>query len=603
MGSILVKSLRLIPAADRKKLAVVTVAQTSLGLLDLAAVVFLGALGALAVAGVQSKSSGNKVTLFLNFLHLENLSFQSQVGFFGLIAATLFILRTFLSVVISKRVLRFLGIQGAKISSEVFRLLLTEQLIKIQKRSSQELLYTITVGVETITLGVLATGVSLIADVSLALILGAGLFVLDPIVAAISLLLFSIVGFFLYKQLHEKARNLGSIQTGLNIRSAQVIFQAIDTYRESFVRNTRAYYADNFRNIRFELSSVNAELKFMPNLSKYVIETAVIVGALLVSAVQFIRLDASHAIATLTVFLAAGARIAPAILRLQQGSILVRSSLGSATTTLDLIEELQTIKTQLPKSSGFSNSHFGFKGSVSVRNVSMSYLENSNEVLSQISLEVKEGSFIALVGESGAGKSSLVDVILGITKPNSGIIEIGGYSPAQAIQKWPGSIAYVPQDIRIINGTIEQNIALGFSAQNYDADSIRNALKIAQLDEFVSTLPEGILTEVGENGSKLSGGQRQRLGIARAFFTNPKLVIMDEATSSLDGITELSVSDSIQNMKGRVTLVLVAHRLATVRNADCVIYMKNGRIEARGTFSEVRSSVPDFEIQAQLMGL
>ena len=187
--------------------------------------------------------------------------------------------------------------------------------------------------------------------------------------------------------------------------------------------------------------------------------------------------------------------------------------------------------------------------------------------------------------------------------PDSGQVLLSNVSPLDAINKWPGAIAYVPQDVTISNVTFRENISLGYKQDKNNDYLIWEALKISQLEEMVKDLPEGLDTIVGERGSNISGGQRQRLGIARAMFTKPKLLVLDEATSSLDGQTEADISNAIQNLKGNVTTVMIAHRLSTVRNADKVVYMESGSILAVGSFEEVRSKVLDFDRQAQLMGL
>jgi ABC-type multidrug transport system fused ATPase/permease subunit len=176
-------------------------------------------------------------------------------------------------------------------------------------------------------------------------------------------------------------------------------------------------------------------------------------------------------------------------------------------------------------------------------------------------------------------------------------------SSMDAIARWPGAISYVPQDVLIVDGTIRHNVALGFPASALADDQIMSAIKDSALGEFVNSLPNGLDTEVGEAGAKLSGGQRQRLGIARALYTNPKLLVLDEATSALDGETESLVTESIQNLRGKVSVVMRAHRLSTVRNADVVIYMQSGRVQAVGTFEDVRKQIPNFDHQANLMGL
>jgi ABC-type multidrug transport system fused ATPase/permease subunit len=182
-------------------------------------------------------------------------------------------------------------------------------------------------------------------------------------------------------------------------------------------------------------------------------------------------------------------------------------------------------------------------------------------------------------------------------------VKISGLSPSDAITAWPGAISYVPQDILILDGTIRENVALGYPMEIVSDEDVWAALGNALLSEFVNALPKKLDSHVGDRGVNLSGGQRQRLGIARALFTKPKLLILDEATSSLDGKTESAVSQAIQAMHGEVTVITIAHRLSTVKNADRVFYLENGHLVAKGTFLEVRKLVPDFDEQAKLMGL
>ena len=186
---------------------------------------------------------------------------------------------------------------------------------------------------------------------------------------------------------------------------------------------------------------------------------------------------------------------------------------------------------------------------------------------------------------------------------DTGLVSIAGKLPLEAIATWPGSISYVPQDVTISNGTFRENVGLGYPVEVATDELVWSALEVAQLADFVRKLPQGLDTPVGERGTKISGGQRQRLGIARAMFTQPKLLVLDEATSSLDGQTEADISGAIQSLKGSVTVIMIAHRLSTVRNADQVVYMEKGKILAKGTFEEVRAAVPDFDSQAKLMGL
>ena len=244
-----------------------------------------------------------------------------------------------------------------------------------------------------------------------------------------------------------------------------------------------------------------------------------------------------------------------------------------------------------------------FSGTIKVSGISLRYPEKSRFALHDVNLEIAQGESVAIVGPSGAGKTSLVDVLLGILPVNSGEVLISGIPTLDAISKWPGAIAYVPQNVTIWDTSLMKNLTVGYPEDFTDVDSIWDALEIAQLSDFVKTLPNGLNTNVGERGAKISGGQRQRLGIARALYTRPKLLILDEATSSLDGQSEFDLSNSIQKLKGSVTVVMIAHRLSSVRFVDKVVYMEDGEIKALGDFNSVRRLIPNFEKQASLMGL
>ena len=592
-----------LPKSDRQKIFLVVILQILMSFLDLLGVAIIGVLGALAVTGVQSTQPGNTVATILDLLNLSDRTFQEQAAFLGVAAAVILISRTLASVIFTRKTLFFLSRRGAVLTTNLVSKLLSRPLLEIQQRTTQDTVYALTSGVNAITLGVLGAGVVLISDFSLLLVMTTGLFVVDPLIATLSILTFSIIGILIYRLMHRRAEFLGREEAILAVKSSEAIIEVLTSYREAVVRNRREYYSREIGKKRWKNAEVLAELAFMPNISKYVIETTVVLGALVISAVQFILQDAAQAIATLAVFLAAGTRIAPAVMRIQQGAIQIKSSLGVAAPTLLLIKDLETAKV-LPEISDFVPlTHTGFIAEIKLSNVSLKYKGNSKSALQDVSLEIPAGLSVAIVGSSGAGKTSLVDVILGIIKPDGGIVEISGHGPIDAISKWPGAIGYVPQDVIIANGTIRENVALGYPPTEAGDEIVTRALKTAQLENLVNSHVEGSDTQVGERGAKISGGQRQRLGIARALLTNPKLLVLDGATSALDGETEAAIASAIHALKGSVTIVMIAHRLSTVRQADLVVYLAEGRIQAIGTFDEVREQVPEFDSQAKLMGL
>ena len=597
------RAIKVLSKSEQKKVAIVVLIQISLGILDLIGVALIGVLGALAVNGIQSRPAGENVSKILELFGIAHAEFQTQAAVLGGIATLVLVFRTACSVFFIRKILFFLSRRGASISANLVSKLLSQSILFVQLRSSQEIVYAITTGVHVITLGILGTLVGLISDLALLIIMAAGLFIVDLTIAISTFIVFSIIGLIMYWSTQRRAEILGEETARLNVESNEKILEVLFSYREAVVKNRRNYYSKAIGKVRLELADTVAETTFLPNISKYVIETALVLSALGISSVQFLLQDAAHAVATLSIFLAAGTRIAPAVLRVQQSALTIRSSSGAAGPALDLIESMNDLN-ELDEALDYVEvEHLGFVPEIRIQNVSFTYPGKESAAISNISIFIPSGKFVAIVGSSGAGKTTLVDLLLGVLKPENGSILISGKTPLETVTEWPGAMSYVPQDVMISNGTIRENIGLGFPIDLVSDKLVEKTIKIAALEEFVSELPQGIDTAVGERGFKISGGQRQRLGIARAMFTQPALLVLDEATSSLDGKTEAFVSEAIQAMKGRVTIFMIAHRLSTVKNADIVLYLQNGKLLAEGTFAEVRELIPDFDQQAKLMGL
>jgi len=600
-NSVVARSVRVLSPRDRKRIFAVIILQVFFGLLDLAGVAIIGVLGALAVTGIGSSNVGDRVYAVLKLLNIDQFSFQNQVFVLGLLAGILLVGRTIFSIIFTRRILGFLANRGAQVAGDLISKLLTQDITSVQKKTTQETVYLLTSGVNAITIGIIGVIANLVSDVSLLLILSAGMILVDPEIAVSTFVVFGSIAYLIYKLINQKVLRMGEENARLSIESNEKTVEVLNSYRELFVRNRRGYYSSQISEIRFKLAKISAGLSFIPYVSKYIIETTMVISALVISGVQFYTQDAVHAVATLSVFLAAGTRIVPALLRVQQGAISIKSSIGAAGPTLDLLDSFANI--QLPEAtlSAPIFTHGDFNPELILKDVDFKYPNSELNAIEKVNLEIKAGSFIAIVGPSGAGKTTLVDLMLGVLQPHSGKVLISGLDPEEAINTWPGAISYVPQNVSVANGTIASNVAMGFDYDPTFSPQVIRALNESGLGEF--STPSGIETLVGENGSKLSGGQRQRLGIARSLFTNPSLLVLDEATSALDAETEKLVSDWIKTLKGKVTVITVAHRLSTVRTADVVVYVQNGEIEKTGSFDEIRRSVPNFDIQAKLMGL
>ena len=598
----LIRSLNVLQSGDKKKMIAISVLQTFLSLMDLMGVLIVGVIATIVIQTTGTTTPTTRLA-FLDKYGWGALDPKNQALYLGLLAVGLLVGRTLASIFLTRRVLFFLSNRGSKVSSSLVSLLLNQSMLRIQQTTSQEIIFNVTAGVEAITLKILATAVSMVADFSLLLIMIIGLIFIDPAVAISTVGLFSMLAIVLYKLMSVRASNLGFMSSLLEIQSGEKIYEAFNSYRETVVKDRRHFYATQIGNLRAKLANVAAEVNFLPYVSKYVIELLVIVGAILLAGIQFMLFDLGHAAETLSVFLVAGTRIAPAVLHLQQGALLIKGNTGRAIPALNLIDEF---KLEAPPSDSLEVSNFeyeGFQARFELNNISFTYPGSNTPAIKHANIQVTEGQSIAIVGGSGAGKTTLIDMLLGLIAPDEGSVQLSGMQPSEAFVKWPGAVAYVPQDVVISNGTIRENICLGFPVSLATDELIYSALRAAQLENFVRSMPDGLETSTGERGVKLSGGQRQRIGIARAMFTRPKLLVLDEATSSLDSETEAALSEAIQSFRGSITVVMIAHRLSTVRNADLVIYLENGVIKATGKFEEVRALVPNFDNQAKLMGL
>ena len=597
------KVLLLLEKKDRLKLFLVLVVNTFLAFLDLFGVALIGVTSAILIRGLQGLTAGDQVSRFLELTNLDGLPQRNLLILLGSTAICFFIVKTILSVYFLRRTLRYMSIRNAQISSVLVSKMLNRPIEKIFSKSIQHQIYNVTGGVERLVGGAVTSLVVIASDLVLLLVIIVGLMLVDPITSIGTFFVFTGIGFLLYFLLHKRVAVLNSKFAYESIYLNQKISEGINSFRDLFIKGGREFYVNEIRKTKMELAGYNAEIKFIPNISKYTIEVSVILGISIVAGIQFYLFDSNRAIAVISVFLAASSRIAPAIIRLQQNVITVKSNLSAAKPTFELIDELNGIEELEKTETLITTNHKDFSPRVNLRNLKFIYSDAIGYTIQDISLEISEGKFIAFVGPSGGGKSTLVDLVLGLLAPSSGSVTISGLTPVDAIKKWPGSIGYVPQDVFIENSTVKENICLGFNPELVQDDLVWQALDLADLSEFVQGLDGQLSYRISDAGKNLSGGQRQRLGIARALLTKPKIVIFDEATSALDAETENRVSESILKLTGECTVIFIAHRLSVVRSADMIYYIDKGRIVNQGTFVELRSINADFNNQANFMGI
>lgn len=618
------KAVDLLPPNKRRLLFLAAAIQISLGTLDLIGIALIGLVAAVAVSGVgtsvgmgaSTDALPTWVQTVLSWLGLDGLSISQLSVILALAAVLILVLKTVLSALMSRRIILFLANRQADVSVRLTREFLSRPLAQVQRWTTPEVMYALGSGVAAATVSLLGASIMIASEVFLFLIVGVTLFFYDPMLTVICIVLFAIIVFVLYKGLGGWTSRNARVMTDASIDTLTVVSEALATYREATVLNRRDLYVTRYERLVGRYAGASATAGFILEIPKYVLDIALYLGVLILGVVQFLTKDWTAAAATVALFLAAGSRILPGLLRLQGASITIRNAAVQAQPTFFMSDYLaRTRAADCPDGiqgtrvraehihehaiSGYPD----FVADLIVDSVTLTYSDAAEPALKQASLTAPTGTSVALVGTTGAGKSTLADVILGVLEPDSGSITISGLSPRRAIERWPGAISYVPQAVALVAGSVRENVALGMPHESIDDDLVWEALRRSHMDDFLVESRDGLETMIGERGFRLSGGQRQRLGIARALYTRPRLLVLDEATSALDAETEQAIIQTLQELEGEVTTITVAHRLATVRNADQVLYLEGGRIVARGTFDEVRSQVVDFDRQASLLGL
>ena len=605
------QALQLLPRKVQRRFGLLVGVQMLTAFLDLAGVLLVTVVGVLALSSV---SPGTAVPAQLQSLVNLGTDHGLDINQITIIAAYLaaffLIAKSVLGSLLTRRALRFLANQQAALSVSLASRLLCQPITVIQERHSMTTAYAVVQGATSAIVGILGSAATIVTESTLLIIFGITLFVINPILTLIAMGFLAAVGLVLQLTLGGWSARVGAINARTAIRGNTVIQETLGSYREISVSNRMGLYAQRIRELVIAGAHSQADGAFIGQVPKFVFESTLVVGAVILATVQVAISDTVTAIGTMVLFLASGSRVLPSIMRLQTSFITIKSASGGAGATFELARTLQGSTAIVPDPSSIEelckelNSDYDdFLPSIDINRVEYVYPGGGAAALKDISLHVEAGSSLALVGSTGAGKSTLADIMLGILAPSAGGVELGGRHPHDATRIWPGAVAYVPQQVMLVDGTVRDNVALGLPAEVIEDDRIWQALQDAHLADFLRDSREGLDTVIGERGVRLSGGQRQRLGLARALFTRPKILVLDEATSALDAQTEVSISRVINELHGKVTVVVVAHRLATVREFDQIAYLEHGQLMWAGRFEEVRLRVPEFDAQARILGL
>lgn len=559
-------------------------------------------VGVAAVLPIVNIAMGSEITGYLAVISdiFGNPQRSDLVLYLGIVLVLAFVIKGIASLAFKRWSLKFTGYQQLATSSTILNHYMKDSYFNHRKSQPEDTVYLIGTYVVLAYRGYVGAIINFIGDLLSILVLLAMILFVMPVPALIAFAYFGITISVMQFFLRRGNAKYGEISARAGRDALRSLFDNIKGFREIRISNSRESTVEEYR--QHALRSVNSDvnISFFSDFPKYALEIIFIIGIAgllgLMTSTQ-----GADSLPALMLFATACIRILPNATRMV-------ASLGGIRANEFASEEVaKVIRSMSPEEQRLQMVEF--KGDIDpatiinpaiepvdvlVDNLAYRYPDGDKDVLKDIQLDVPAGTSVAFVGGSGSGKTTLVDLILGLLTPTRGVISSQGKDVNTDLPSWYQKIGYVPQDPYLGNGTLREAVAFGIPKEYIDDDRVLYCLELAELMPVVETLEDGINTPIGENGNRLSGGQRQRVGIARAMYRNPSLLIMDEATSALDNETEHKITQTINRISREITVIIVAHRLSTVRNVDQLVYLSQGRIANKGTFKEVQMANEEF---------
>lgn len=579
---------------ERKKAYLLLILILFTALLDM-----LGVASILPFITVLSNPELIETNKFLNFFYHTSSTLgvvnTNQFLFgLGILVFLLLILSLILRGFTHYALVNFALLQEYKISGRLVEGYLRQPYEWFLRQNSADLGKGILSEVNLIIYQTILPILNLISQITLSLAILVLIFVVDPIIALSLTIFLSISYGLIFNLLKKTLTNIGDGRLKSNKDRFVTVMEAFKAVKEIKVNNLEDIFIKRFKEPALIYAKSQSLFKMISDLPRFVLEGVAFGGMIFLVLILMLLNDSFESIVPIIALYAfAGYRLIPAIQQIYSSFTQIRFSKKS----LDILHSgFMNLKlTDIEKT---SLSKINLNNSIKLSDINFSYGNNDQKVLKDINLKITAFSKVAFVGATGSGKTTIVDLILGLLIPKNG----GTLSVDKSVitennkRSWQRKIGYVPQQIFLADASIATNIAFGIDEKKIDYQALHRAAKIANLHDFIiNELPNNYNTIVGEHGIRLSGGQRQRIGIARALYHRPELLILDEATSSLDNLTEQTVMEMINNLDDKITIILIAHRLSTVKNCDNIFLLDKGQLKAQGTYNELKKSSDLFQ--------
>jgi len=595
-------SLAFMTPKERIKWFLLTGARAMLSILDLAGILAIGFVVTSTAIFLTQGSSPNRILDFAG-LQVPAVTAQTLPGVAVAILAT-FLIKALLSIAITKKLAYFVANVEANAAKSIAEMVFGGDLSQARRRSREEMAYAIQFGSPSAFNYLLNFTSTVIAEGSLLVLICLGFLLVDPWATLGAVAYFSIIAFLIQYFVGTLMARAGAKSASGTIEANGAVADLIAVFRELSVLGIRHKYIDRIHRSRILAADSTAAQLYLNGMPRYIIESALLVGVAAFLLVQSYSGDIVSSAATVGVFLSGGFRLTAAMLPLQSALLNIKATLPSANTALEILQDTRREFAESAKREPhpFESDPARPLSPLSVKftNTSFSYEGTDQIALDGISFEILPGQQVAFIGPSGAGKSTIADLMCGVLLPSHGSVTISSAENNSDLLK-AGSVSYVPQKPGLVSGSVAENVALGFDREEIDEAQVWSALENAHLTEVIKALPSGIDTDLGKYQDGLSGGQIQRLGLARALYSTPGLLVMDEATSALDAESESEIAKALDQMRGKVTVILIAHRLNTVQHADKVFLIEEGILSDQGTFQELIRRNSSVEKLVQLM--